>query len=189
MTNEPISRYLARPDSPIIQPMPVGAELFREIMSSFPSGVAIVTAVGGDGPPRGLTVSAFCPVSLDPPLVLVCIDKTSNSLLAIQRSGGFTVNILSAGREELARRYASKVEDKFEGVATSDPGIAEAGPILVDDTVAYASCRVHSAVEAGDHFIIIGEVHEGRHRADGVPLMYGRRIFTDWAAHVSGPAT
>jgi flavin reductase (DIM6/NTAB) family NADH-FMN oxidoreductase RutF len=164
--------------------MPVDAELFREIMSTFPSGVAIVTAAGDDGPPRGLTVSAFCPVSLDPPLVLVCIDKTSNSLLAIQRAGGFTVNLLAAGRNELARRYASKVEDKFEGVTTAEPSIPEAGPILVDDYVAYAVCRVHSAVEAGDHFIIIGEVEEGDHRADVVPLMFGRRIFTDWAAHL-----
>jgi flavin reductase (DIM6/NTAB) family NADH-FMN oxidoreductase RutF len=164
--------------------MSVGAEVFREIMSTFPSGVAIVTAAGGDGPPRGLTVSAFCPVSLDPPLVLVCIDKSSNSLLAIQRSGGFTVNLLAAGREKLARRYASKVEDKFEGVTTAQPHVEEAGPILVDDCVAYAACRVHSAVEAGDHFIIIGEVHEGEHRANEVPLMYGRRIFTDWAAHL-----
>jgi flavin reductase (DIM6/NTAB) family NADH-FMN oxidoreductase RutF len=114
----------------------------------------------------------------------VCIDKTSNSLLAIQRSGGFTVNLLAAGRDELARRYASKVEGKFDGVTTVEPSITEAGPILINDCVAYAVCRVHSAVEAGDHFIIIGEVEEGEHRADTVPLMYGRRIFTDWAAHL-----
>jgi flavin reductase (DIM6/NTAB) family NADH-FMN oxidoreductase RutF len=164
--------------------MAIDGELFREIMSTFPSGVAIVTAVGEGGKPRGLTVSAFCPVSLDPPLVLVCIDKTSNSLLAIQRSGGFTVNLLASGREELARRYASKVEDKFEGVATRSPDVVEAGPILVDDCVAYAACRIHSAIEAGDHFIMVGQVEEGGHRAGELPLLYGRRVFTDWAAHL-----
>jgi flavin reductase (DIM6/NTAB) family NADH-FMN oxidoreductase RutF len=164
--------------------MAIQGELFREIMSTFPSGVAIVTASGEGGKPRGLTVSAFCPVSLDPPLVLVCIDRASNSLAAIQRSGGFTVNLLASGREELARRYASKAEDKFEGVATRRPQIAEAGPILVDDCIAYAACRVHSSVEAGDHFIIVGQVEEGEHRSGEVPLMYGRRIFTDWAAHL-----
>jgi flavin reductase (DIM6/NTAB) family NADH-FMN oxidoreductase RutF len=164
--------------------MAIDGDLFREIMSTFPSGVAIVTAVVEGDKPRGLTVSAFCPVSLDPPLVLVCIDKTSNSLLAIQRSGGFTVNLLASGREELARRYASKVEDKFEGVATARPAVAEAGPVLVDDCVAWAACRIHSAVEAGDHFIIVGQVEEGHHRAGEDPLLYGRRVFTDWAAHL-----
>jgi flavin reductase (DIM6/NTAB) family NADH-FMN oxidoreductase RutF len=164
--------------------MTIAADLFREIMSTFPSGVAIVTATEEGGRPRGLTVSAFCPVSLDPPLVLVCIDKSSNSLAAIRGSGGFTVNLLAAGREDLARRYASKAEDKFEGVATRDPAIPEAGPILTDDCVAYAACRVHSTVEAGDHVIIVGQVEEGEHRTGEVPLMYGRRIFTDWAAHL-----
>jgi flavin reductase (DIM6/NTAB) family NADH-FMN oxidoreductase RutF len=136
--------------------MAIDGNLFREIMSTFPSGVAIVTANEGDGRPRGLTVSAFCPVSLDPPLVLVCIDKSSNSLGAIRTSGGFTVNLLASGREELARRYASKAEDKFEGIATRQPQVTEAGPILVDDCVAYAACVVHSAIEAGDHFILVG---------------------------------
>jgi flavin reductase (DIM6/NTAB) family NADH-FMN oxidoreductase RutF len=162
----------------------IDGALFREIMSTFPSGVAIVTASGEDGKPRGLTVSAFCPVSLDPPLVLVCIDRASNSLVAIQSSGGFTVNLLASGREELARRYASKAEDKFEGVATKQPGVAEAGPILVDDCVAYAACRIYSAVEAGDHFIIVGQVEDGEHHSGEVPLMYGRRVFTDWSAHL-----
>jgi flavin reductase (DIM6/NTAB) family NADH-FMN oxidoreductase RutF len=166
------------------QLMPIDPELFREIMSTFPSGVAIVTALGEGGKPRGLTVSAFCPVSLEPPLVLVCIDKTSNSLPAIQSSGGFTVNFLAAGREELARRYASKAEDKFEGIATTTPSVAEAGPILADDSVAWAECRVHSAIEAGDHFIIVGQVEEGAHRPDEIPLLFGRRVFTDWAAHL-----
>lgn len=164
--------------------MAIGGELFREIMTTFPSGVAVVTARGESGKPRGLTVSAFCPVSLDPPLVLVCIDKTSNSLVAIRGSGGFTVNLLASGREDLARRFASKAEEKFEGVAVEEPATAEAGPILVGDCVAYAACRVHSAVEAGDHFIVVGQVEEGGHRSGEVPLMYGRRVFTDWAAHL-----
>jgi flavin reductase (DIM6/NTAB) family NADH-FMN oxidoreductase RutF len=164
--------------------MAIDGELFRDIMSTFPSGVAIVTAVGEDGKPRGLTVSAFCPVSLSPPLVLVCIDKSSNSLSAITRSGGFTVSLLASGREELARRYASKAENKFEGVATRMPEVKGAGPVLLEDCVAYAACRVHSAVQAGDHYIIVVLVEEGEHRVGRVPLMYGRRIFTDWAAHL-----
>ena len=139
---------------------------------------------GRDATPRAPPVGAFCPFPLAPPLVLVCLDKGSNSLAAIRRSGGFTVNLLAAGREELARRYASKADDKFEGVATRRPDVEEAGPILVEDCVAYAACRVHSAIEAGDHYIVVGSVEEGTHRAGEVPLMYGRRMFTDWAAHL-----
>jgi flavin reductase (DIM6/NTAB) family NADH-FMN oxidoreductase RutF len=90
---------------------------FRDVMSVFPSGVVIITAFGHDGLPRGLTVSAFCALSLDPPLVLVCIDKTSNTLPAVQNIRGFTANILARGREALARRMATKVSDKFDGLA------------------------------------------------------------------------
>ena len=86
-------------------------------MASFPSGVVILTAFGDDHQPRGLTVSAFCAVSVDPPLALVCIDKTSNTLPAVQHTGGFTANILAAGREHLARRMATKLSDKFDGIA------------------------------------------------------------------------
>src|SRR5438093_9139019 len=102
-------------------------------MSSFPSGVVVLTAFGQDGLPRGLTVSAFCPVSLHPPLALACIDKTSNTLPAVQHTGGFTANILAAGRELLARRFASKASDKFDGLKWQPPGVPHGGPILEED--------------------------------------------------------
>ena len=94
----------------------IDSERYRDIMSGFPSGVVIVTAFGEDGLPRGLTVSAFSAVSLDPPLALVCVDKTSNTLPAVEHTRGFTANILAAGREALARRMATKVSDKFDGL-------------------------------------------------------------------------
>src|SRR5580693_5650941 len=96
---------------------------FRDVMSTFPSGVVVLTAFGNDSLPRGLTVSAFCAVSLDPPLALACIDKTSNTLPAVQHTRGFTANILAAGREELARRMATKVPDKFEAIAWRRPDL------------------------------------------------------------------
>ena len=92
------------------------AQRFRDVMASFPSGVVVLTAFGQDSQPRGLTVSAFCAVSLEPPLALACIDKTSNTLPAVQHTGGFTANILAAGREQLARRMATKVTDKFDAI-------------------------------------------------------------------------
>src|ERR1700681_1379618 len=106
-------------------------------MASLPSGVVVLTAFGQDHIPRGLTVNAFCAVSLDPPLALACIDKTSNTLPAVRHSGGCTATILAAGREQLARRMATKVPDKFDGITWRHPVAAGGGPILEVDTAAY----------------------------------------------------
>jgi flavin reductase (DIM6/NTAB) family NADH-FMN oxidoreductase RutF len=142
--------------SPVIQPT-----RFREVMASFPSGVVVLTAFGDDARPRGLTVSAFCAVSLEPPLALACIDKTSNTLPAVQHTGGFTANILAAGREQLARRMATKVSDKFEAIQWRRPESSIGGPILDEDIAAYAVCTLRDTIEAGDHWILIGLVSEG----------------------------
>src|SRR5260370_8779416 len=115
---------------------------FRETMATFPSGVVVLTAFGLDSLPRGLTVSAFCAVSLKPPLALACIDKTSNTLPAVQHAGGFTANILAAGREQLARRMASKLSDKFDGIAWRRPESVPGGPILEDDRAPYTLCTL-----------------------------------------------
>ena len=147
-------------------------------MSSFPSGVVVLTAFGDDGRPRGLTVSAFCAVSLQPPLALVCIDKTSNTLPAVQHTGGFTANILAAGREVLARRMATKLTDKFDGLAWRRPESPVGGPILEDDTAAYAACALRDTIEAGDHWILIGLVTEGMHREGVAPMVFTRREYT-----------
>jgi flavin reductase (DIM6/NTAB) family NADH-FMN oxidoreductase RutF len=148
---------------------------FREIMASFPSGVVVLTAFGHDSLPRGLTVSAFCAVSLEPPLALACIDKTSNTLPAVQHTGGFTANILAAGREQLARRMATKIPDKFVSVAWRRPESPIGGPILVDDDAAYAVCTLRDTIEAGDHWILIGLVTEGVHHEGAAPMVFSRR--------------
>lgn len=160
--------------------MTVDEELFLEIMSSFPTGVTVVTTIATPGTPRGLTVSAFCPVSLHPPLVLVCLDDQSSTLPAITDTGRFTVNFLAAGREELARRFASKMDDKFEGVPWEMP-VAGGGPILMEDSGAFITCGLQQTIEAGDHWILVGEVEGGNLRADHLPLLYGRRTFSAWA--------
>ena len=159
--------------------MTVSPQLYREIMACFPTGVAIVTAHEAGVVPRGLTLSAFCAVSLDPPLVLVCVDKSSNTLPALQASGGFTVNFLAGGREHLAVLYASKDEGKFDGIAWSRPALTEGGPILHEDSAAYAVCVTRQAIEAGDHWVFIGEVRDGRVIEGRLPLVYHRRAFID----------
>src|SRR5258707_10146864 len=146
-------------------------ERFRETMATFPSGVVVLTAFGQDSLPRGLTVSAFCAVSLDPPLALACVDKGSNTLPAVQHAGGFTANILAAGREQLARRMATKLSDKFDGIAWRQPKSAQGGPILEDDCAAYAVCTLRDTIEAGYHWILIRTVVDGANRQAVSPLI------------------
>ena len=155
----------------------IEAQRFREVMGSFPSGVVVLTAFADDARPRGLTVSAFCAVSLDPPLALACIDKTSNTLPAVEHTGGFTANILASGREALARHMATKATDKFEGIAWRKPESRVGGPILTDDAAAFAVCTLRDTIEAGDHWILIGLVTEGEHRPGIAPLVISRRLY------------
>lgn len=156
---------------------PVEPQKYREVMASFPSGVVVLTAFGEDGRPRGLTVSAFCAVSLVPPLALVCIDKTSNTLPAVQHTGGFTANILATGREQLARRMATKLSDKFDGLTWERPDSELGGPILAKDSAAYAVCTLHDTIEAGDHWILIGLVTDGAHVEGVTPMVFSRSVF------------
>ena len=148
-------------------------------MAGFPSGVVVLTAVGSDGLPHGLTVSAFCPVSLDPPLVLACVDRTSNTLPAIRASGAYTINILAAGHQDLARHMATKAEDKFATLARETAPLAGAGPVLAHHIAAFACCTVEREIEAGDHLVLIGRVREGGVRQGVVPLVYHRRAFIE----------
>src|SRR5437899_11536156 len=131
---------------------------YREVMATFPSGVVVLTAFGKDSLPRGLTVSAFCAVSLSPPLALACVDKSSNTLPAVQHAGGFTANILATGREPLARRMASKLTDKFDGIAWRRPESDRGGPILEADCAAYAVRTLKETIEAGDRWTPIRTV-------------------------------
>src|SRR2546428_101270 len=151
----------------------MNAERFRDVMASFPSGVVVLTAFGHDSQPRGLTVSAFCAVSLEPPLALACIDKTSNTLPAVEHTGGFTANILAAGREQLARRMATKVTDKFDSIRWRRPNSPIGGPILEEDAAAHAVCTLRDTIEAGDHWVLVGPGTEGRAQGSRRPSRAG----------------
>lgn len=159
--------------------MPVDLDLFRGIVGSFPTGVTIVTAMDTEGVPRGLTSNAFSSVSADPPLLLVCVDKKSQTLPALRSSGAFVVNFLAAGREQLSNRFASKDADKFAGLRWRPSQIARGAPILEDEIIACAECLTAQVVEAGDHYIFIGSIEGGLVRP-GAPLMYFRRVYAAW---------
>src|SRR5216684_376383 len=97
------------------------------------------------------------------------------ALPAVEHTGGFTANILAAGREHLARRMATKVTDKFEAISWRRPQSPIGGPILEDDTAAYAVCTLRDTIEAGDHWILIGLVTEGAHLEGVTPMIFSRR--------------
>lgn len=161
----------------------------RLILGSRAASVSVVTAVDGDGAPRGLTCSDFCSVSADPPMLLVCVSKSSETLAAIQHSQCFVLNILAAGREEVSNRFASKLSDKFDGLAWRPSEQAGGAPVLEQDVVAFAECRVAMTVDAGDHFVFVGHILDGKADQELGPLMYFRRRYGAWPQSDSSPGS
>jgi flavin reductase (DIM6/NTAB) family NADH-FMN oxidoreductase RutF len=144
----------------------------KNVYACWATGVTIVTARAGDRV-HGMTVSAFTEVSLDPPLVLVCIDRTSSTQPIIAEGGGFAVNILARGQEELAKRFASNEAEDRRFLDLDCEAGATGAPLLVG-SIASLDCRLETAHEAGDHIIYVGEV-VGLHLSDGDPLLFYNR--------------
>jgi len=156
--------------------MAASREEFFAIMSAFPTGVAIVTTLDADGQPRGLTTNAVCAVSAEPPMLLVCVDRTSRTLEALRHARRFVVNFMSDGRADLCALFASKADDKFASVAW-EPGLGGV-PLLLEDALAIAECRTEQEVESGDHLILTGVVEAGRAPdPERVPILYYRRAY------------
>jgi flavin reductase (DIM6/NTAB) family NADH-FMN oxidoreductase RutF len=134
-----------------------GGELsLRSVMSCFPTGVTVVATRDAEGQPLGLTVNSFTSVSLEPPLVLVCIKRDSNTHDPLLTAGGFVVSILSAAQAEVAARFAKRPsEGRFDGVEWSPA--PSGNPILVG-CAAWLDCSITEMVTAGDHTIILGRV-------------------------------
>jgi flavin reductase (DIM6/NTAB) family NADH-FMN oxidoreductase RutF len=157
--------------------VPVPREEFFAIMSAFPTGVAVVTTLDAAGEPRGLTTNALCGVSADPPLLLVCVDKESRTLPALLHSKRFVVNFLAERRDELARLFATKTDDKFASVSW-EPGLGGM-PCLREDSLAYAECETEQELEAGDHVVLTGLVVGGMAPdPESVPILYFRRAYS-----------
>lgn len=142
---------------------------FRDTLGSFPTGVAVVTASGADGP-AGLTTNAFSSLSLDPPLVLVCFDRASRTLAVVRDSRRFAVNVLRDGQQDLAALFAGKAPhpEKFAAVThTADHGV----PVL-DDAAAWLVCDLHALHAGGDHEIGVGAVTALGRDATARPLVF-----------------
>lgn len=147
--------------------MVVDPDGFKRALRRFASGVTVVT-VAHDSELHGMTASAFASVSLEPPLVLVCLDKASRTRALILENGLFAINILAAGQEELSRAFSKSGVKPFDRLdhrpgATSSP--------LLEGAIAWIECTLEQMVEAGDHDVFIGKVITAEAR-DGEPLLY-----------------
>jgi flavin reductase (DIM6/NTAB) family NADH-FMN oxidoreductase RutF len=146
----------------------VDAASFRRALGQFATGVTVVTTRDAGGHPLGLTVSAFCSVSLHPPLVLVCIDHRSETNAGMRESGHFAVNVLAEGQEDVSRRFAAPGRAKLEGFELVE---GKDGVPLVPGALAHVECRVRSFHDEGDHAVWVGEVRALAARP-GRPLVY-----------------
>ncbi len=151
-------------------------DLFRNIMSNFASSVTVVTSYA-EGRHHGLAVSAFTSVSLDPPLILICIDHASHSIEALRTAPGFTVNMLCADAAETAGLFASRHPDKFAALTVRSPEYHGAGLVLPSHSYASLEARTVESLEAGDHTIFIGHVEHAAYHRDDEPLLYWQRDF------------
>ncbi|SCD59257.1 NADH-FMN oxidoreductase RutF, flavin reductase (DIM6/NTAB) family [Streptomyces sp. Termitarium-T10T-6] len=173
---------LAGPNRPADPRRAAVAEGQRDMMSRFPTGVAILTAVDHTGSPRGMTISSLCSVSLEPPTLLVCLRSGSPTLEAVLDSGRFAVNLLHGTAQPAAALFASGAPDRFDRVHwehdTDDPDAG--GPHLFHDAHAIADCEVESRHRSGDHLVVIASVLRVSQFPGRAELVYGRREYRTW---------
>lgn len=150
---------------------------FKFAMSHFASGVTVVTTEH-DGKTFGMTVASFASLSLHPPLVLVCIEKTVKTHDAIAASGKFGVSILRSDQQEISSRFASRADDKFSGVAVRRGAL---GVPLIAGALTALECSVESQLPGGDHSIFIGKVVDAQ-TIEGEPLLYFRSGYHEMRA-------
>ena len=148
--------------------MAITKEEFRVALGKFASGVTVVTTKDKTGKVFGITVSAFCSVSLEPPLILVCIEKDTGSHHAFRETGAFVVNILHENQPHISHHFASPLEDKFTEIAYHS-GIEDL-PVL-EDALVNLECRLRHCYEGGDHTIFVGEIERATVKNES-PLVY-----------------
>ena len=150
--------------------------MLRLTMRQWATGVTIVTSAF-EGVPGGMTVSSFTSVSLEPPTVLVCLNKTTFTHDLVAQSGVYAISLLSAGQEWLSNRFAGlepAIEDRFAGI---DVATAETGSPLLPGAIAWLDCRVRQALDTSTHTIYVAEVVYAHVRAETEPLVYHNRRY------------
>ncbi len=151
--------------------MTIDKDTFRSVLGRFASGITVITARDAAGQDVGMTVSAFCSVSLEPPLVQACVDRAASMFDALQNTERYGVNILGADQEALSRRFAGlDSSHRFGGIGYTR---GESGVVFLDEAIAHLECRVVHRYDAGDHMLFVGEVESATAR-DARPLLYYR---------------
>lgn len=150
----------------------VSPDQFRALLGRFATGVTVLVARDGTGQPIGMTASSVASTSLEPPLLLVCVDRRHEMHAAMAAAGHFGLNVLAADQEAISRRFAEDAPDRFRGVPYAESTLGGRLPVL-EGVAAYIECRKHAAVPAGDHTVYIGVVIGGE-AADRAPLLYYR---------------
>ena len=143
----------------------------RDALSCFATGVTVVTCLGGEGQPAGLTVNSFTSVSLDPPLLLVCLAKVAASATVLIEASHFAVNVLQTGQQPASIRFSTRDEDRFGATPWS---CGEAGAPILTDSLGVFECERFAVYDGGDHHILVGEVIKASFDASLDPLLYFR---------------
>jgi flavin reductase (DIM6/NTAB) family NADH-FMN oxidoreductase RutF len=158
------------------QQKPIDPLELREAFGSFVTGVTVVSTLDASGNPRGLTANSFTSVSLDPPLLLVCLDNKAASREVFESASSFSISILGAGQRQVSNTFASKSPNKFETICTFT---ATTGAPLIQDAIAWFDCVKDKWITAGDHVLLVGRVVDFRHDS-GTPLAYCRGSYIDF---------
>lgn len=159
---------------PLRLAMTVDGQTFREALSRFASGVCVLTTVGRDGRPVGMTISAFTSLSLTPPLVLFCLGKRSANLSAWLHGSVFSVNVLAEDQAKLSDVFAGQNADKFAGIAG---GAGTNGCFRIDGCLVTLECRRTRTHDEGDHYIIVALVERVHFGGDAGPLLRFRGAY------------
>ena len=148
---------------------------YRQVMGHFTTGVVIVAAVDDDGP-VGFTAQTFTPLSIDPPLVTVCPQKSASRWPRIESAGAFCVNILTADQEALSTAFATSGADNFAGVDWKPTSVT--GSPLIEGVLAWVDCRIEHRYEGGDHWIVVARVEDMDLVVEnGMPLLFFRASY------------
>ena len=160
-------------DQPTRQEYRSGHDLrtLRDALGCFATGVTVVTCHGADGKPAGLTVNSFTSVSLDPPLLLVCLAKQAASAAALIEASHFAVNVLQTGQQPASIRFATRDEDRF---GTTPWSCGEAGAPILEESMGVFECERFAVYDGGDHHILVGQVVKASFDPSVDPLLFFR---------------
>lgn len=150
--------------------MDIDAQRYRETLGQYPTGVVLITAIEPGGQPLGLVIGSFTSLSLEPPQVVFMPMRASRTFARIREAGSFCVNVLAADQLDVCRVFASNAVDKFADVAWR-PAPVSGAPIL-EGSVSWLDCTIAATIDGGDHYIVVGDIHELDVQRQALPLLF-----------------